>query len=282
MYMKSVLTVLAIVSTFIFSYGQSYEKMIKGNTLYNYFDTYMGPPPKYSTLYRFSNDTIIGSDHYMELEISLDSINWYRSTCFFREDTLNQRVYLFYIDKNYLIYDFSLELHEPISIYNPVMGTDTVEMTVTGTDSIYLSGRYYKTMELDGYIYWIEGIGDIGGILNPGKQTTGFKETLVCYYINGSLFYNNPQYPDCFTIFEGIEENNTEIQLLYENNFYQILSPRTIINYSIYNSIGQLIFEKTTRAEELLVNLESYKPGIYYVNLLFDGNSGITLKLVKI
>ena len=76
--------------------------MLKANSVYNYYDTYAGPPPHYSKLYRFSHDTIIGSDLFMGLEFSSDSINWGGGQLLLTEDTLKQQVFIRYNDNLFL------------------------------------------------------------------------------------------------------------------------------------------------------------------------------------
>ncbi len=256
--------------------------MLKANSVSNFYDTYAGPPPHYSTLYRFSNDTVIGSDLYMRLESSPDSINW-GGGYLLTEDTIKQQVFLRYNNTLYLIYDFSLEVGDTIFIFNPTCSNGTVEMIVTAVDSINLLGKYHKTLEFSGAIdYWIEGIGNTYGILAPGNQLVGTMETLVCYYFEDIFVYKNPLFPDCFFHSVGISENDIEVDVLWDNNIFTINSPNTVFQLSVYSLVGELILEKELNSTEYSIDLQSQKTGMYLIKLLFEDNSQKTIKIFKL
>jgi len=281
-YIKTILTLILVLGFNLSGNSQSYIKMLKENSLYNCYDTYAGPPPHYSTLFRFSNDTTIGSDFYMQLESSPDSINW-SGGYLLTEDTIKQQVHLRYNDSLYLIYDFSLEEGDTIFIFNPTCSFGPVEMIVTAVDSINLLGKYHKTLEFTGgAIDWIEGIGDIFGILAPGNQLTGTMNTIVCYYFEDILVYKNPWFTECFFHQVGLSENDIEAELVWENNIYKINSTKRILQIAVYNSIGEIIFNKENRSRQFTINMQSQKTGMYLIKLLFEDNSQKTVKIFKL
>lgn len=279
--MKTIISFLIIFGFAFTINGQNYIKMLKANSVNNYYDTYAGPPPHYSKLYRFSNDTIIGSDLFMEIEVSSDSINWVGGQLFLTEDTLEQKVFLWYNDSVYLLYDFSLELGDTAFIYNPLYGINTISMVVTDVDSVILLGKYHKTLEFNYLDFWIEGIGNVHGLLFPGVELVGMSETLVCYYFEDILIYKNDQYPACFFHSAGLSDNEIVVEVLFENNICKINSPKIIQHVTVFNPIGKLIVEKPYKSRQISVDLQSQNTGMYFINLLFEDYSQQTIKILK-
>jgi len=280
--MKIIISFLIVFGFALSINGQSYIKMLKANSVYNYYDTYAGPPPHYSKLFRFSNDTIIGLNIFKRLEFSSDSIYWQETQHFLTEDTLKQQVLLLHSDSLYLLYDFSLGIGDTALIHNPIYGMNTVSMVVMDVDSINLLGKYHRTLEFNYPGFWIEGIGAVEGLLSPGSEMIGVSETLVCYYVDDILVYQNPQFPGCFFHSAGLINNDIKVEVLWDNNFFTINSPKVIHHVAVFNSIGELIVEKVEKSKQFSIDMQAQKRGMYFIKLLFEDYSQKTIKILKL
>jgi Secretion system C-terminal sorting domain len=262
--------------------------MIKNDVQYNYYDTYAGPPPYYSKLYRFSKDTMINSNHYKRLDVSSDSINWVNTPYFFHEDSIENKVYLFYNDTVGLLYDFSASTGDTVDVYNPAFGTYSHPLIVNSVDSMLLSGKYHKTVQFSSN-YWIEGIGDIYGIMAPGREQIGVSETLVCYHLQGSLLYINNLYSSCFFNSSGINDSDIEDYVnVFPNPFTDKIRIENKnaydVEYIIYNSLGQKITMPTkinALSYSELINMESMHSVIYFVQISSENAKRTSLKIIK-
>lgn len=268
-------------SILMFGKAQNYIPMVKADAQYNYFDTYAGPPPHYSKLYTFSKDTTINSNQYKRLDVSFDSINWQHSHYFFYEDTIEERVYLFYNDTIGLLYDFSLSTGDTVEVYNPAFGTSAHQLIVNAVDSILLLGNYHKTLTFNNH-YWIEGIGDVHGIMSSGSELTGVSETLICYHLQEILFYQNNLYSNCFFLSNAVNKHNSiDIKISTNNNIYTINSSLMIYKYDVFSVMGASILNGVANNKKISINLSNENSGLYLLNLIFENNASKTLKIIK-
>ncbi len=285
---KLILLFVFFFTILMFGKAQNYIPMVKDDVQYNYYDTYAGPPPYYSKLYTFSKDTLINSNHYKRLDVSLDSTNWLSTPYFFHEDTLEERVYLFYNDTVGLLYDFSLSVGDTANVYNPAFGTYSHQLIVNSVDSILLSGKYHKIVEFSSN-YWIEGIGDIYGIMAPGREQIGVSETLVCYHLQDILLYINNLYSSCFFNSLGINDSGIED---YVRAFPNPTSNSFNVAYDfanvedgefvLYSLEGKTLIQKNlpNTQNQITLNTTSLNNGIYFYTVYNKGSFVANGKLV--
>lgn len=264
--------------------AQTYHKLLDTNKLWNYYDEYFGPNPHYTHLYRFTTDTIISGKKYYIPEITMDSIHWYKESYFFREEDSTKRVYMLYNNNEGLLYDFSLNTGDSVTIINPLYGAyPPVTIHVVSIDSIQIDGYYRKIINTDFYT-WIEGIGDKLGLPHPGDMSSGgVLLSLVCYYENDSLKYINPDYGNCFYAFLNVGEHNNENQLLLkniDNNFFIISSDETIDEIILLNILGEQMMIFSAKANQFSIDLSSFAPGVYIVKCKIDNRISV-FKIIK-
>jgi len=179
----------------------NYNKLIDTNKVWNFVGCY-GPPPYYTTFYKFKQDTSITGTPYYRLLYSTDSVVWhYENMALLREDTINRKVYILSNNTEGLLYDFDLSVGDSVIVFNTgCLGGASITMHLQTIDSVLMQNQTYRKRFHFNYLnyQWIEGIGSPAGLLHPGCFLTGNCEQLVCYYENNNFEYVNPPYNQCF------------------------------------------------------------------------------------
>jgi len=170
---------------------------VKSEYLYSWWTTY----------YKFSGDTIINGFSYHKQYMSTDSnqVNWTLSHCplwFERNDSVFTRDFCcgFQIDTVYLVYDFNLEEGDtfPNSVY-PYMIVDSIRYLEWG-GSIR---KHWFFNQCGSYPYncltWIEGVGNLNNFIYQFCLNS-LAESLLCFYENDNVVYNNPNYANCYVL----------------------------------------------------------------------------------
>jgi len=265
------------------SNAQTYQALLDTNKLWNYYDTYFGPNPHYTHLYRFKTDTNINGKKYFIPEVTIDSSNWFSGNCFLREEDSTKRIYMLCNSNEGLLYDFSLNTGDSVTILNTLNAfNEPLTLHVLSIDSIQIDGLYRKIITTD-FSTWIEGIGDLNGLLAPGDMTVGVALTLVCYYENGLLKYANPDYDSCFYSFLNVWEYAPENQLLIrttDQNSFIISSGETIDEVALINLLGEKLTDFSVGALEFSIDLSEKAPGVYFVKCNIKNRTTV-LKIIK-
>ncbi len=224
--------------------SQSYDRMVKENSFYNYFMVFPFPPNTYdhTVCYKFSDTVLIDTLRCIKLIASADtSVGWDFTGAYLYEDTINESVYLIDGDTIGLLYDFSIDTGDTIFVYNPIQGNMTIMMVAESTDSIFYNGKYHKTISF-GYDYWIEGIGSLYGILHPGSSLVGSTEQLVCFYLDMQMEYANPAYSSCFYTAVSIEDIDQQVFICkIEDGRISVFSENKIDVIVVSNVLGQIL-----------------------------------------
>ena len=212
---KFILSTLLLFSIHIFINAQNnYDRLLDTNKVWNFTGCY-GPPPYYTTFYKFKADSIIGGLQYYKFLYSSDSVvwhNWYGNTLL-REDTILKRVYILSNNIEGLLYDFGLVAGDSVVVINTACFGDSATLHLLSVDSILLNNQTYRKRFHFNYDEWTEGIGSFAGLVRPGCFTVGNCDELVCYYENGNFQYLNPNYTQCFNsqpndYFRYVDTNN--------------------------------------------------------------------------
>ena len=159
------------------------------------------------TTYKIDGDTLIGDQNYSKLYADN---NYY---CALRE-TEDNRVYTYFSEDfvypagEYLTYDFDWYPGKTLYIQIPNDDSiDSIAYVVLGNsiDSIQLlDGKYYQYINLGnlgdlGPFKLIRGIGDTFFPFRPFElPTNGNRYALLCFYIDDTLVYSNPNFNYCF------------------------------------------------------------------------------------
>ncbi len=272
----------------------NYNKLISTNKVWNNIGT--NPPWEYTRFYKFSSDTsVINAKTYYWLKKSNDSINW-QNDVLMREDTVNKKVYVY---DNYrgegLIYDFGVNEGDTVSLFNSVMCYDTCKILITDIDSVLIGNQYRKKFNFDILInqacfqlsnLFIEGIGYEYGIYNIGGSSIGgFMPRLVCYYENDTLKYTNPYYGSCFTTTVGVENTDEQESITFENlsnNALKIIAKEDIKEIAIFDITGQKLYYNNFSTNELILNLNNYPAGLYFIKVLMESNRLVNKKTLRL
>ena len=94
-----------------------------------------------------------------------------------------------------------------------------------------------------------------------------------CYSIPAKAMYGNEYFVKVFYSQEGIDENTIENVEIYPNPAKDLLTinAENIAKVTIYNSIGQKVYEKAADSSEVLVNLDGFDSGVYLVKAVVNG-----------
>lgn len=194
---------------------------------------------------------------------------------------VNGRVSVHDIGFSYLIYDFSLNKGDTITVGNPY--EMPMHLTVDSTNyRVYEDSILRKTLHLSGDIQttWIEGIGDINSPLGYWQEfpTNGCITSLACCAIDDKTVYINPLYPDC-GIHLGFTSTLSHQFKIYPNPASEQLSIIGDISpemsYQIITPLGQLVQSGVLTHD---INL-SIEDGIY---LFIIKNGNLTLGLERL
>lgn len=285
--------IIAMLCQFYFlSFGQVSEYLVDTNKMWSnlWFTADGGPPPQmFITDYiRFGGDTTIGQHSYKHIYRCYDStlMGWYVIGSI-REDSMH-RVYFIKSQDTVerMLYDFSIEIGDTVNFYNYEFGAYSWNFIVTIIDSVFIYDRYIKRFRettSPWAIVWLEGIGDLSGVLYiAGNQTMGAARTLLCYYDHGILKYSKPGYPaynQCYITnsYPGIQNPEVPEPRIYPNPFssvaiieYNLPQPSTV-HIDIYNQLGKLV--DIIEDDQLKgINRVTWNPvdlpnGMYYVRL---------------
>ena len=248
----------------------------------------------------FDGDSIVGRYSYKKVFSCDDKLH--ENTKYkglIREQ--DKKTYFFppYMEKEYLLYDFSLE--EGMS-YGKLVSLD-IEIKemfyVKQVDFVEINGVQKKRIGLSRLpqdygpnppivATWIENIGDLkGGLLNSCMVGVfGTSINLLCYYENNELIYKNPEYSECY--YDKREDFNT-VQTIVINDCNIFPNPvDDILNISclnnaisrieIFNNLGRKIYSQT---DESTINVSSFSKGLYFLKVYYTNEQVSVFKIVK-
>jgi hypothetical protein len=247
-----------------------------------------------STNIQFAQDTIVGDKVYKKVWESNDSAskNW-NKIGIIREDSNKTYYRPSGLSVDCLLYDFSLEVGDTVTIRWQSLDEIFDYMQVTSRDSVNIAGAKRLKLELSEIYYftketWIEGIGSLQGVLNSCDEKTG-KAILLCVKENGQVIYNNASYPDCFYKFNTInnlyESSEKEDYLIFPNPFKDYLNIKVnkpFKNIKVFDLPGRLVYEhkiQYSENEEVLF-LDGLKAGIYFLRIWTINSSNIITKII--
>ncbi|MFK7770963.1 MAG: T9SS type A sorting domain-containing protein [Saprospiraceae bacterium] len=243
------------------------------------------PFPDYQVI---CGDTIIGNNTYSQLySIFLDTSGVETMRQYFGGTRMEADL-VFYIENNssteYLLYDFSLETGQTITVQT-IFGSDE---TLTATSNMLIDtpdGVTRRVINFDNES-WIEGIGSTRGLITRGLPITpDLDPYLNCFKSFEQLGYSNPNtQPECLFTFTDLC-GTTPISDLSKNEivnfkvFPNPISDESTIEVkgilelkspviSIYNHQGQIV-EKIMNINEdkFIFSRKNLKAGVYIFEL---------------
>lgn len=253
------------------------------------------PMPEYQVL---CGDTTVQNIQYSKLySLTLDSLGNETSRSYLGGTRMETDL-VFFVEANssteYLLYDFSLETSQSISIQT-IFG-DTKTLTALSNELIDTpDGVTRRVIHFDSES-WIEGIGSTRGLLTRALDNIADLNTyLNCFKSFNQLGYSNPNtQPECLFSFEELCETTSLTNPSFENlidfsispnpvnteahikifGFQHLLSPKI----RIYNLQGQIIEKFGELNEEFfLFSRKRLKAGVYVFELS-DGKTTFALR----
>ena len=251
--------------------------------------------PSYHALALFNEDTVINSITYHKLFRLYDTVLNREKAEYIggiREDS-SKRVYyngtnLYeeYLHMNtnengeVLLYDFSLEVGD--TLYERFFGGGNEFSVVSEIDTVYMAQKLRKFIYFEDYYWveWIEGIGNIRGLLfiSASLPTNGIYNTLVCFKRDGRQEYFNDQFNGCFPgpLASSIEDVKGKSVRVFPNPAKERICFKNAEDYehlSIYNLNGKKLKQKPVfNRKRISISLSAYSPGMYFYKLI--GPSG--------
>ncbi len=233
-------------------------------------------------------------------EVAVDSNTYtkffdtvFNTDVYIREDTAARKVYRIVEDYETLLYDFSLELGQTVTL------NDGYEYTVESVSMVNVNGGQRKQLYLAHHLgqltyfeIWLEGVGSTTLPLKPTYELfTDPSFSVRCSSQNGIQIYNRGLayngIPTTCDLPLSIDINNTKYQgvtfspnpfnteLNLQNSEY--LQNATII---IYNKLGQTIREiKDINGKDFTISRDNLQSGIYFLQIV-DEDHLITKKII--
>lgn len=222
--------------------------------------------------YYIEGDTLINAINYSVVyEKSDPQLSTTIKHSYIREDSASQRVFIHSISKEYLLYDFSLNKGDTVTVHN-FIGTTLI---VDSVDYITLGGVLRKRMKMSSYVgnttwfdeYWIEGVGSNNGLTYSGMFNSGISDItypiLVCYQLDGALLYEDSNFTNCSEPWplDILEDNIAQVEI-YPNPLNGIINVQLPPNshkaiVRIYNLNGALLLKQELTQNETRIDLEA-------------------------
>ena len=238
-------------------------------------------------IYYTNGDTIVDAMNYKVL----DGYHYISRGFLLREDVTEKKVYLKTIlpsgIRDYLLYDFSLEVGDSINIKNPASPfiedagyykVDAITLLPLVDSNLYrhfyLSPAASNTISENDAI-WVEGVGSLSLINAPGGDPdVNSVGRVACMFKDGVSFYADLDIiEDCEDIildkplFQPTINNSKIINALVVNEF-SVINIEPFFALAIYNLNGQLLQQiNLNNQNTVTLNLSSYKPAMYLIVL---------------
>ncbi len=231
---------------------------------------------------------IAGKNYYEILKTDYEnSITWKGTGNYIRYE--NNFVYMPPIQNDErILYNFNLEVGDTFDLVT-VQGVLIVESIDTVT---LLNGELRRRWKLrcieDEFneygTEWIAGIGNTKGILAHEEmcQIDGIESKTLCMFKNDELIYQNEELNDCWVETTALNNLIKEKFLVYPNpaqNIINVLGDENMIDrIEIYNNLGYQILE----SEDILINIEHFSRGFYFLVVTYKNNKRCIKKFVKL
>ena len=196
--------------------AQDYHPIVEDGKQWNVLFSYPWNPPepqhKYTDIYKIEGDTLVDGMSYkvMYTTRNEDLTGW--NLWGFLRETEDGQVFSRRpsTSDEQLLYDFSMEVGDTICMCD--FGYSECCMVVVEKGEILVNEEPRQQIVLE-YPFgsgveevWIEGIGSLYGIIDPGSLfLMGGSTDLLCYYEDGDLIWQNttPGYNECYIVNTG-------------------------------------------------------------------------------
>ncbi len=246
--------------------------------------------------FRFDGDTVFDTNSYKLVYISEDEFHeeWFFFGAYVREE--NGKVfYRDYSGEEGLIYDFTLETGDTVTINNP-RAPSPVTLTLAETDSVETPDGYRERWKLTSEDYeipeyWIRGVGSTGGVINSTNNMFGGmcgSSILLCAHQEETLIYQNPDYDSCYydELIVGEEEITTTGQI---SNIRYVSSDKSIeLTFSSHQKHtiivtdiqGRLINKMEVTNDHAKISLPNHERGLYVITIMTSESPSASRKVM--
>lgn len=240
--------------------------------------------------HHINGDSLINNQTYKKLNVrqSINGPDFF--TSLIRENTDEQRVYVYYGLTESLLYDFSLQVGDTVTV--SALGYPTL-ITITSVESVMVNGMPRKKLNFeDGWnsAYWIEGMGSNYGPMDAAiGSVADYSPTLTCYYQGNDLAWSNPLNVEACSAELAIGELAVVQMEVMPNPFYNEVSIQTTgvatdrnFEIRLCDAEGRLIHsEKRIFLDRTKLNLVDLAPGLYVLTLSLNGEVQASKSLIK-
>jgi len=260
--------------------AQPYEPLLNSQNEWQFTSCFFGC---LTDMYHTDGDTLVDGLNYK----ILDGYHYISRTFLLREEVSERRVYLNIVDpginREYLLYDFSLGVGDSIDIKNPI--TPFVENAgYYQVDSIvprplndgnnyrhfYLSPTPSNTVSSTTAV-WIEGLGSLSIINAPGgyPDINGVGH-LSCFFKDGGSVYSNldsidscqPEILDVPRLYDPL----AAVELVNDPSadVVQLFGAEQVRYLDLYDIKGKRLSSFTNKgSKQLTISVSGYPPGVY-------------------
>jgi hypothetical protein len=285
---KSLLTAILLLATSAFVKAQDYIPLID-NTVWSvrvyYFtgsqDLFYGPG---------IDEAINGQTYRKVSNVPMTA----GGEVFIREDVAQRKVYRLKNSQEELLYDFTLQENDVITLNNQpytVVSRDSVAV-MTGRKRVKIHLVHYAGTMAMGSETWIEGVGNPQVPLKPNYELLSDPAySLICTNTNGNPVYNNglvntgtpvtcPQSTmdtDEFTVSRiQVWPNPVRSNMVISSS--EGFSNATL---TMHNNIGQQVAEITNiNGHEYIFNRDNLASGLYFIMISQNGKESFTEKIL--
>ncbi|MCC5917474.1 MAG: T9SS type A sorting domain-containing protein [Cryomorphaceae bacterium] len=225
-----------------------------------------------------------------------------------REDTAARQVYFLLDSIEYILYDFSLELGDSVTIYttlpgngdlnfSPFQTTVSLVDTIVDLNNIHRKRLWLNTQTASSFLIagpWIEGIGgETGFVPISNNISINLTPNLLCAWNDGVQIYANDNYDSCYYRLVSVETFSKDISNLktYPNPTKDFINVSvTVENVKPHTVVIRDLQGKILREQPLLNNgteqmagleLQALPNGMYLLEIRSDGRVEATAKVIK-
>jgi hypothetical protein len=243
-----------------------------------------------SRRYTFDSDSSFRNGNwYTELLISSDEVGsaWTGTDQYFRMS--GSQVYELIDDTDYLLYDFALNVGDTFTVEPAGSWSWSRDLVVTTVDSIVLMDQtkrkrlIFSCMDGTGEIVWVEGIGDLRGLLSVKSSCIlDINEQLLCYSEQGEVLYQDPDEGECW-LTTSTEDPLPDDFSLYPNPasdriFISGERSNRPMEFTIYSSVGVNI--RSGKTADGSISVSDLPQGVYLIEWR-QGDKKTTSRFVK-
>lgn len=193
------------------------------------------------------------------------------------------------LNNELLLYDFTLKVGDTLHHGN-IFNTDEA-LIVDEIDTILIGGKLRKRFIFNTFEHstkWIEGIGNIKGLLFTSSDLTGIVNNyLICYKYKDSIIYNNQGFGTCYLGNLIKTSKSKKAKIIVSPN--PAISDKILIEFGNFNCTNLQIIDfsgsiidnlKIKNRDQLLYHLNNINPGIYLINAIYKNGANITAKFI--